>query len=356
MSSSVDRTFVINFRVVPTKVKYSDISSFITTKLGFDLTQIKHLQVSNGRVFVGTDSPQLAQDVVQEHNLKHQVEYEGKLYTIPLSMEDGSVEVRIHDLRPRISNRQVAQRLAEYGEILSIRDEIWKDFFPGVPNGIRVLRMQLKKPIPSYVTVDSDMSLVTYKGQPATCKHCHRNVHYTQTCSEYAKSLNVSVNARLSMADALKGVRSVSTNQPDGNISSEASSSNGVNLSKNAPRHTSNISLTSEISISSAEQMETEYPLLPSVEPDVNAGEPLVDVVGANESKINKQPNITEPQVHGNSTQHSTQTKPQKQHANIKRPLSPLSANKKSAEKRQSRSQTRSERMETRTFSKSRQN
>lgn len=345
MSSSVDRTFVINFRVVPTKVKYPDISDFISTKLGFDLMHIKHLQVSNGRVFVGTDSAQLAQEVVQEHNLKHQVEYGGKLYQIPLSMEDGSVEVRIHDLRPRITNRQVAQRMLEYGEILSIRDETWKDFFPGVPNGIRVLRMKLRKPIPSYVTVDSEMSLVTYKGQAATCKHCQRNVHYTQSCSEYAKSLSVSVNERLTMAEALKGIRDSSINQAEGNISPMASISNIVELQKDAPTHTSNISLSSDISVSSVEQMEQEFPQLPGVEQDMVA-EASNAFATADENDSG-----TQATTHGETDRQNTLGK-QQQSTNVKRPGSPLASGSKNADKRQSRSEVRLDRIDTRAYSK----
>lgn len=346
ISSSVDRTFVINFRVVPTKVKYSDISDFITSKLGFDISHIKHLQISNGRVFVGTDSVQLAQEMVHDHNLKHQVEYGGKQYEIPLSMEDGSVEVRIHDLRPRVTNRQVAQRMLEYGEVLSIRDETWKDFFPGVPNGIRVLRMKLRKPIPSYVTVDSEMSLVTYKGQAATCKHCQRNVHYTQSCSEYAKSLSVSVNERLTMAEALKGIRNISSNQMDGDISPMASTSNIADLTKDAPTHTSNASLASEISLSSTEQMEQDFPQLPGVEKDV--------AVEASNAFADENENDRQAKSHGPSDRLNTRSKQQKTIPNVKRPGSPLVDDNKNTEKRQSRSEVRLDRIDTRAYSKSR--
>ncbi|XP_058817206.1 uncharacterized protein LOC131680512 [Topomyia yanbarensis] len=240
MASSVDKTFVINFKVVPTKLNFPAIAEFITKNLAIEATQLQHLQVSNGRVFVGTDSAQTAQDIVQEHNLKHQVEHDGKSYSIPLSMEDGSVEVRVHDLRPSTSNRQLAYRMRDYGEIISIRDEVWKDFFPGIPNGVRIMRIKLTKPIPSYVMVDTTMTLVTYKGQVATCKHCNRRVHYAQKCSEYAKSSKPSVSGRLTLAEIVKNGDNRSISQQTFRQPNNASS---TGLKKGTPHHGSNISL-----------------------------------------------------------------------------------------------------------------
>lgn len=209
MTSTVDptdSTFVVNFRVLPNRPKTGDISDFLTQKLGFDLSKLKHLQIIDSRVFVGTDSPREAQDIVQEHNLKHEVQQDGKTFRIPLSMEDGAVEVRLHEIRPRINNQQVAQRMGEYGEVLSIREDVWRDHFPGIPNGVRLVRMKLQKPIPSYITVENERTLVTYKGQVATCKFCQRRVHYNMKCSEYARTLkSTSVNQRLTMVEVLKG-------------------------------------------------------------------------------------------------------------------------------------------------------
>lgn len=246
MVDLTDSTFVVNFRILPNRPKCTDISDFLTKKLGFELSELKHLQIIDSRVFVGTDSPQKAQDIVQEHNLQHQVLQDGKSYNIPLSMEDGAVEVRIHQLRPKINNQQVAQRMREYGEIVSIREDVWRDVFPGVPNGIRLLRMKLQKPIPSYITVENQRTLVTYKGQEATCKFCQRRVHFNMKCSEFAKTLKTaSVNQRLTMAQVLK--------EPSGSSSHTHTTAqgNGGRLRKGVSHLASNISLAdSEISMS----------------------------------------------------------------------------------------------------------
>lgn len=360
MTTLVDRTFVINFRVVPNKLKYPEIFAFITNKLGLSVTDLKHLQITNSRVFIGTDSPQTAQDIVQDHNMQHQIEQDGKLYRIPLSMEDGSVEVRIHDLRPRINNKQVAIRMREYGEILSIREEVWKDYCPGVPNGVRVLRMKLSKAIPSYISVDTDMTLVTYKGQVATCKHCNRRVHYSQKCSEYAKSLQISVNDRLTMADVVKGSGENTTFvQPPRRDRSSSIKSRGTgsrpphhNLPKPTPTATWGMSVSS---MEPMDQMSIDMPtgVQQSQTTQGVGGESAV--AGSDISKKNFEDRDISPPLRGFDEQTSSghnrtadnNTNNRQSTANVKRPGSPLSADNENAEKkptqspRQSRSRTK---------------
>ncbi|XP_055590488.1 uncharacterized protein LOC129742594 [Uranotaenia lowii] len=282
MTSTVEHTFVINLRNIPAK----------------------HLQISNGQVFVGTDSPLTAQQIVQEHNLQHQLQYEGKSYDISLSMEDGSIEVRIHDLRPQVSNQQLALRLREYGQIQSIRQETWKDFFPGVPNGIRIVRMKLIKPIPSYITVESSMTLVTYKGQTATCKHCNRNVHYTQKCSECAKSLQEQNSAQTRLlSDLFKTGPTTSTDLEN-------------------TKQTMRPPTARQLSISSTE-MDDEFPplLVPDgkIQPAGNEME-ITGVCSPDFDGTSEDPNIA-PNLH------------------TKRPASPMNIEQKHNEKRITRSQ-----------------
>lgn len=347
MDTLTERTFVLNFRALPGKLKYADVFDFIANKLGFDLSQVKHLQISNGKVYVGTESPQIAQNMVQEHNMKHEYSHDGKAYNIPLEMEDGSIEVRVHDLRPRTTHRMLAQRMREYGEILSIREETWKDHLPGIPNGVRILRMKLVKPIPSYVQVDTEMTLVTYRGQVATCKHCNRNVHYAQKCSEYAKSIKTSVNTRLTMAEAVK-----QNDTNDGFIEPRKKgrkTTSSLNaLGKSHLINRSNISLAdSEISVSSMEHMDTEFPALDgthSANLDTSSAGETADStpVAITGSSLQLSGSFDDESSHGGK-QHSTMSQSAIQSTNtstIKRPGSPLDADIKNTDKRQTRSQS----------------
>jgi flagellar biosynthesis GTPase FlhF len=112
------------------------------------------------------------------------------------------------DLPPNMPNSEIGYKLSEYGEILSIKDEVWGDglAYKGIKNGVRIVRMVLKRSIPSYITVNGEVTYVTYLNQPPTCRWCNNSLHFGMKCSENRQ--NISVNGRLSFADALKNPNS----------------------------------------------------------------------------------------------------------------------------------------------------
>lgn len=73
--------------------------------------------------------------------------------------------------------------LTQYGEIKSVTRERWKNFFPGVYNGVRILHMKIKHPIPSFVTIAGHLTSISYPGQQKTCKWCGKAAHLGQKCT-----------------------------------------------------------------------------------------------------------------------------------------------------------------------------
>ncbi|XP_058823599.1 uncharacterized protein LOC131684602 [Topomyia yanbarensis] len=128
---------------------------------------------------------------IEKNNLRHVIEHENVKYTIPVYLDDKATNVRIHDLSKDTTLQYIKTHMAQYGEVISGKKESWKNFFRGIDNGVWLVRMRLKKPIPSYVelaqgTIHSQKSLCTYEGQIATCKYCHQTVHYGKSCAEAA--------------------------------------------------------------------------------------------------------------------------------------------------------------------------
>lgn len=60
-------------------------------------------------------------------------------------------------------------------------------FLPGVPNGVRVLKMKLSIPVPSYITICKLTTLATHPGQIITCRRCGLERHVAKSCSDVAK-------------------------------------------------------------------------------------------------------------------------------------------------------------------------
>lgn len=173
-----------------------------------DTEMIENLQASitKAQVFVEVESEKLAEEIVAKHNLKHTIELEQMEYAIPLFTADNAVEVKVHDLPPRMPNDLIVKQLLGYGEVLSIKNGVWKEYFPGKANGIRIFRMKIRKPIPSYITVEGETAYVMYRNQIRTCKHCTRELHIGKTCSEACKQVVSNVNGRLIAAQVLSGV------------------------------------------------------------------------------------------------------------------------------------------------------
>lgn len=156
-----------------------------------DMEMIENLQASitKAQVFVEVESVKLAEEIVAKHNLKHTIELEQMEYAIPLFTADNAVEVKVHDLPPRMPNDLIVKQLLGYGEVLSIKNGVWKEYFPGKANGIRIFRMKIRKPIPSYITVEGETAYVMYRNQIRTCKHCTRELHIGKTCGVQANRL-----------------------------------------------------------------------------------------------------------------------------------------------------------------------
>lgn len=202
-------TVVIDFGPVPKKPTITQIRKFAFEQLKLDITQIRNLQLSMTKSFVYIEmSPEInAEELVAEFDMKLTMTSEDGVQTpIPLHTADGATEAKIHDLPPYMPTQIIAQHLAEFGEILSITDELWKEHFPGVPTGTRIVRMRIRKPIPSYVNIGEEVGYVRYRNQRPTCRHCSRYLHVGQKCSDVKKAITGSVNSRLTLADIVSGV------------------------------------------------------------------------------------------------------------------------------------------------------
>lgn len=174
---------------MPVRPKPAVVKRFLEEQIQLDMMQVKSIQLHNVRnnTLIELYNSEAADLLAEEHNLKHSLEHNNKLYQIPVYVDDGATNVRVHDLPPELANDRIVKHMRQFGEVISIKDEKWTNFFPGIANGVRVLRMRLSRAIPSFVEVDNEKTLVTYTNQTPTCRHCGRQVHFTMKCSEAAK-------------------------------------------------------------------------------------------------------------------------------------------------------------------------
>lgn len=186
MSARGSATIKVDFSNIPTRPPAAEVIDFVITKLGLHKEQLNriHLRTSSTCAYVEVKDPNIALDIVDKHDCRHEIECHGKKYAIAISMDDGSTIVKIHDVSALVTNTDIAKYMSYYGEVVSVTEGVWSAAFPcaGLPNGFRYVRMVRKKPIPSFIHINGETTLVTHRGQQATCRKCNMAVHHGMTC------------------------------------------------------------------------------------------------------------------------------------------------------------------------------
>ncbi|EDS30091.1 conserved hypothetical protein [Culex quinquefasciatus] len=137
MKTFRQNSLVFDFNVMPVVPELGTIQIFLQQQIKLDLSSVRNLQVnvSRNQVIIETTTPDQAFAIARDHNSKHFIVHAKKRFLIPIYVEDGAIEVKVHDLPPRMPNNIIEEHLKQYGEITSIHNEVWRDFFPGIPNG-----------------------------------------------------------------------------------------------------------------------------------------------------------------------------------------------------------------------------
>lgn len=209
-----ENTFRVEFANLPKKPTSEEVHTFAGVHLGITRTQLVKIQMSHTDdcAFVKVTDQTIAQRIVDQYDNKFDYEVKGVKYKLRIRMADGCVDVRLHDLSENTTDQQIRKHMSCYGEVLSVQELLWSDkhYFPGFPSGIRQVRMVLREPIKSYVTIDGDTTYVTYPKQRQTCRHCGEFMHTGISCVQNKKLLvqKIGLNDRLrgsSYAGAVRG-------------------------------------------------------------------------------------------------------------------------------------------------------
>jgi hypothetical protein len=215
-------TFVMDFGIVPGRPKKEEIHRFIYEKLELSQNDVKSLQISYYKrlVFIETTNLDKAVELVETKNLKQSIASDNIEYPIKLYMEDCAINVKIHDLPPNMNNDIIKRKISEYGEVLSVTDEVWDSsyIYKDIKSGVRIVRMRLNCHIPSFISVEGEHTYITYTDQILTCRWCGFRLHPGTKCSDNRGNVRPNltphgrVTADISYADSLKTPASTSGN------------------------------------------------------------------------------------------------------------------------------------------------
>ncbi|XP_058820890.1 uncharacterized protein LOC131683089 [Topomyia yanbarensis] len=216
----------VDFSKCPVRPSIREVEQLLEVQMKLNLAEVKTLQMHYIKhcVLISFNNINQAESFASRNNMQHTAECGNVKYSIPVYIENGAVEVRVHDLATRTPDGAIKKCLQKYGEVDSVTHETWRNFFPGIPNGVRVVRMRVTKPIPSYITVTAlgsddvlihQTSLVTYPGQIPTCQFCTKKLHLGKPCVETVKenSNPTEISTQPSYAKPLTAAKPTSMDQ-----------------------------------------------------------------------------------------------------------------------------------------------
>lgn len=94
--------------------------------------------------------------------------------------------MRIHDISPQLENTAIEHALEKYWDVMWLKEEPYAEpaILKGINSGVRAVRIKMHTAVPSYINSQGEVTLVTYKNQQQTCRHCNKPVHWGRKCME----------------------------------------------------------------------------------------------------------------------------------------------------------------------------
>lgn len=186
MCAARENVLVVDVSVLPVRPAVGAVKEFLEKQIKIDYADVKALQLHHTRncVLIEMVDKSVALRYQMEHNCKRTIVAANQEFKIPVYVDGDAVTVRINDLPATVSNTVVAEFMLKFGEVISIRNETWRHYFPGIPNGVRVLRMNLIRNIPSNLTIGNEDTTVSYINQPISCRRCNNPAHPNRKCAD----------------------------------------------------------------------------------------------------------------------------------------------------------------------------
>lgn len=186
-----ENTFKVDLSDFPKRPTYEVIHNFIHQTIGLQHQQVQRLQINHAQKCVHVKCKDLltAEAVVKKHNGKHELDVDGCKFAVRLTLDGGYTEVKVHDLSESVTNEEIVNFLRHYGDVHEVKELLWGQNFAynRIPSGVRVATMTLRTHIKSFVSISGEDSLITYRNQPLSCRHCTQPLHPGSTCVENKK-------------------------------------------------------------------------------------------------------------------------------------------------------------------------
>ena len=113
---------------------------------------------------------------------------------ITLRRNNGDVKIMIQDMTSslkyvavagipfEVPNEAVAALMSRFGDVKGIRMNYYKSILNGIATGTRIVKMNMKRNIPSVIRVGNKTVNISYENQIKTCYRCGMDDHFGNDC------------------------------------------------------------------------------------------------------------------------------------------------------------------------------
>lgn len=92
--------------------------------MSLDMLQIKNLytSITKSQMIIEMNFVIIAENIILQHDMKNTLEQDKQLYNIPV--QSATIEVRVYDLPPHMSNNLITAHVSAYGKALSVWNDV----------------------------------------------------------------------------------------------------------------------------------------------------------------------------------------------------------------------------------------
>ena len=156
-----------------------------TLRIQDDHLEALQLVGKQNAVYIKLKNKVIFEQLLNKHRGNNKFMLDDNVETV-VTISDAKAEythVRVFNLPPELENDHISYKLQSYGIIQKIENEYWSSGYKyKVPNGIRSVYMEIKKPIPSNLSVGGHEAYIVYTGQLQTCHTCGETSHFKDRC------------------------------------------------------------------------------------------------------------------------------------------------------------------------------
>jgi len=179
-------TLVFVFDMRSPRISAYHIHEWIHENLHLEEDDIRTLQIGGPRkrVYIKFTSESRLQEILNGNQGQLTFHHDtGELSKVKLELAvEGIKKIRIARLPPEVTADTIKTCLVKYGEVKTIRDEMWTQAYRyKVFNGVRIVEIKIKQHLPSHLLIAGHDALISYVGQLPTCYRCN-SIGHQQDC------------------------------------------------------------------------------------------------------------------------------------------------------------------------------